>query len=123
MPHFGDLEAAIMGRLWASNEPVLVRDVLEDLRQERDIAYTTVQTVMEILHRKGWLVRHKDGRAFRYAATASREEYAARLIEEALATTPDRTAALVHFFDGLDDAEAAELRKRLTAAKRREGKA
>ncbi len=123
MPQFGDLEAAIMGRVWAAGEPVLVRGVLEDLQRDRDIAYTTVQTVMEILHRKGWLVRRKDGRAFRYAATASREEYAARLMEEALATTPDRTAALVHFFDGLDEAEAAELREGLSAAKRKEGKA
>lgn len=122
MRQFGDLEAAIMDRVWAAEEPVRVRAVLEDLQRDREIAYTTVQTVMEILHRKGWLARHKDGRAFRYAPTAPREEYAARLMDEALATTPDRTAALVHFFDRLDRAEADGLREALRAAQDRRGR-
>jgi predicted transcriptional regulator len=114
---FGDLEAAIMDRVWAAAGPMRVRDVLNDLQRDgREVAYTTVQTVMEILCRKGWLDRAKDGRAFRYLATASAEEYAARLIDEALAAAPDRTAALVHFFDRLDEAEVAELRAALAAA-------
>ncbi|HEV2637800.1 MAG TPA: BlaI/MecI/CopY family transcriptional regulator [Actinocrinis sp.] len=117
MARFGELEAAIMERVWAACGPVRVRDVLTELQERRDIAYTTVQTVMEILCNKGWLDRSKDGRAFRYAATASAEEYAARLIDEALASAPDRTAALVHFFDRLDDAEAAGLRAALAAAR------
>lgn len=117
MARFGDLEAAIMERVWAADGAVRVRDVLTGLQTEREIAYTTVQTVMEILCHKGWLDRAKDGRAFRYAATASAEEYAATLIDEALAMAPDRTAALVHFFDRLDEAEAAELRVALTVAR------
>ena len=35
----------------------LVREVLDDLRKDRPLAYTTVMTVMENLHRKGWLRR------------------------------------------------------------------
>jgi predicted transcriptional regulator len=63
---FGELEAVIMDRLWQSGRPVLVREVLDDLRKDRPLAYTTVMTVMENLHRKGWLRRHRDGRAWRY---------------------------------------------------------
>jgi predicted transcriptional regulator len=114
---FGELEAAIMGVVWSADGPVTVREVVDRLHPERGSAYTTVQTVMEILHRKGWVAREKDGRAFRYAAQASREEYTARLIDEALEASPDRTAALAHFLsDRLDDAQVAELREALNRA-------
>src|SRR5713226_3831746 len=80
---FGDLEAAIMDRVWGAGRPVLVREVRDRLRPERDPAYNTVLTVVENLYRKGWLARDKDGRAARYHATTSREEYTAGLMEEA----------------------------------------
>ncbi|NEE08898.1 BlaI/MecI/CopY family transcriptional regulator, partial [Streptomyces sp. SID7499] len=51
----GDLEDAVMTRVWQWNRPVTVREVLEDLQQERSIAYTTVMTVMDNLHQKGWV--------------------------------------------------------------------
>ncbi|MDQ3474952.1 MAG: BlaI/MecI/CopY family transcriptional regulator [Actinomycetota bacterium] len=41
-----------------------MRAVLEDLRKTRSIAYTTVMTVMDTLHRKGILGRELDGRAY-----------------------------------------------------------
>ena len=58
MRQFGELEAVIMDRLWEWGRPALVREVLDDLRKDRPLAYTTVMTVMENLHRKGWLRRH-----------------------------------------------------------------
>lgn len=117
MARFGELEAAIMDRVWSSDRPVLVRDVVTDLQRERSIAYTTVQTVMEILRRKGWLTRERDGRAHRYAATASRAEYTARLMDEALATSRDRGAALARFVERMDAAEAEELWRALDEAR------
>ena len=62
MRQLGELEAVIMDRLWQRGTPALVREVLDDLRHDRPLAYTTVMTVMETLHRKGWLRRHRDGR-------------------------------------------------------------
>lgn len=121
MPRFGDLEAAIMDRVWRAETPLRVRDVVEDLRKGREIAYNTVQTVMEILFRKGWLDRHKDGRLYRYWAVSSREEYTAGLIEEALGTTPDRTAALARFVQQMDAEEAGDLQRLLEEAKKGEG--
>jgi predicted transcriptional regulator len=96
---FGDLEAAIMDVVWAAEEPVRVRQIVERLRRDRAIAYTTVQTVMEILYRT------------LYWAAASAEDYTAGLMEDALATAPDRTAALVHLIGRMDPAEVAELRR------------
>jgi predicted transcriptional regulator len=123
MARFGELEAAIMDRVWAADGPVRVREVTETLRGDREIAYTTVQTVMEILHRKKWLSREKDGRAFRYSATASPEEYTARLMSEALDDAPDRSASLLRFAEGLDETEAAKLRAALDGARGRRGAA
>ena len=63
---FGELESAVMDRLWAADRPMSVREVLEDLRGERRLAYTTVMTVLDNLHRKGWVTRHQEGRAYLY---------------------------------------------------------
>jgi len=115
---FGELEAAIMERIWAAGQPLLVRDIQGGLRPERQLAYNTVLTVVDILHRKGWLLRAKDGRAYRYWATVSRDEYTARLMGEALEASSDRVATLRRFVERIDPAEAGELRKLLDEAHR-----
>jgi len=53
MRRFGELEAVIMERLWGWGRPVLVREVVDALHDDRAPAYTTVMTVMENLYRKG----------------------------------------------------------------------
>ncbi|MFJ9027750.1 BlaI/MecI/CopY family transcriptional regulator [Streptomyces sp. NPDC102274] len=94
----GDLEDAVMTRVWQWNRPVTVREVLEDLQQERSIAYTTVMTVMDNLHQKGWVRREVDGRAYRYTAVSTRAAYAAALMNEAWSKSDNPAAALVAFF-------------------------
>ncbi len=110
MRGFGDLEAVIMQLVWDHGGPVTVRELFEELRQERAIAYTTVMSTMDNLHRKGWLSRVKEGKAYRYAATASREEYSARLMREALAGGGDTEAVLNHFVSEMDGDESEVLR-------------
>ncbi|MEI7030500.1 BlaI/MecI/CopY family transcriptional regulator [Streptomyces pratensis] len=94
----GDLEDAVMTRVWQWNRPVTVREVLEDLQQERSIAYTTVMTVMDNLHQKGWVRREVDGRAYRYTAVSTRAAYSAALMNEAWSRSDNPAAALVAFF-------------------------
>ncbi|WP_329175921.1 BlaI/MecI/CopY family transcriptional regulator [Streptomyces sp. NBC_01477] len=94
----GDLEDAVMTRVWEWNRPVTVREVLEDLARDRTIAYTTVMTVMDNLRQKGWLRREADGRAYRYEAVSTRAAYSAALMNEAWAASDNPAAALVHFF-------------------------
>ena len=53
MPALGDLEVQVMRRTWARRGPVTVRDVLGDLQRDRNIAYTTVMTVMGNVEKKG----------------------------------------------------------------------
>ncbi|MFJ2173695.1 BlaI/MecI/CopY family transcriptional regulator [Streptomyces sp. NPDC101062] len=100
----GDLEDAVMTRVWQWNRPVTVREVLEDLQRERSIAYTTVMTVMDNLHQKGWVRREVDGRAYRYTAVSTRAAYAAALMNEAWSKSDNPAAALVAFF-GMMSAE------------------
>lgn len=117
MRGFGDLEAVIMHLVWEQDGPVTVRELCDELRQERAIAYTTVMSTMDNLHRKGWLARAKDGKAYRYTATASREEYSARLMREALAGGGDTEAVLSHFvaeMGGQESEVLAAVVRRLT---------
>jgi predicted transcriptional regulator len=107
---FGDLEAVIMHRVWEHGKPVTVRDLFDELSAERTIAYTTVMSTMDNLHRKGWLGRVKEGKAYRYTATASREEYSARLMREALDAGGDTEAVLSHFVAQIDSGESEALR-------------
>lgn len=96
-----------MTRVWQWNRPVTVREVLEDLQQERSIAYTTVMTVMDNLHQKGWVRREAEGRAYRYTAVSTRAAYSAALMNEAWSTSDNPAAALVAFF-GMMSAEQRE---------------
>jgi len=116
MRRFGDLEAVIMERLWALGRPVLVREMVDDLRAERALAYTTVMTVMDNLYRKGWLRRERDGRAWRYEPTGSRSGYTAALMNDALDTSTDRRTALAHFALQMSPQDAALLRDALDRA-------
>jgi predicted transcriptional regulator len=118
MRQFGELEAVIMDRLWERGRPALVREMVDDLRPGRPLAYTTVMTVMENLHRKGWLRRQKDGRAWRYEPTGSRSGYTAALMTDALGTSPDRRTALAHFVLQMSPHDAALLQQALDQARR-----
>src|SRR5215472_10843372 len=59
----GDLERAIMDVLWESRDPLTVRQVSGGLT-ERDLAHTTVMTVLDRLAKKGFARRERDGRAW-----------------------------------------------------------
>src|ERR1700728_378596 len=110
----GELERAIMDVLWESTDPLTVRQVSGNLT-ERDLAHTTVMTVLDRLAKKGFARRERDGRAWRYRAAATREAYVTELMLSALEQTGDRQAALARFARSVSDTEAAALRRALEA--------
>ncbi|MBC7269370.1 MAG: BlaI/MecI/CopY family transcriptional regulator [Streptomyces sp.] len=120
MRRLGDLEAEIMDRLWRWQRPATVREIVDDINEERPLAYTTVMTVANILYNKGWLLRSKQGRAWAYTPVRSREEYAAALMEDALAASRDRTVALGHFVQQMKPEEISALRQALRSAGRQD---
>ena len=119
MREFGDLEMAIMEVMWASDGPHVVREVRERLRYGRPVAYTTVMTVMNILHRKGVLDRDKLGRAWRYWPVEAREDHDARLMAEALRSGGDEDVTMRRFVERVNDEEMESLGNALLDARSR----
>ncbi|MBO2454858.1 BlaI/MecI/CopY family transcriptional regulator [Actinomadura barringtoniae] len=117
MKGLGELERTVMEVLWAREDAGLVaataRDVSRALAPERDLAHTTVMTVLDRLAKKGFLERERDGRAWRYSPVESREGYIAELMLGALNETGDRDAALAHFVRSVSETEADVLRQAL----------
>lgn len=110
MLNFGSLESAVLECLWRRGEPSTVRDVAQELNVTRPLAYTTVMTVMDRLHRKGVLRREKAGHIWHYSTVHTPGEHAAAVIREVLDGAQDRRAALAILVAGLDDATRRELR-------------
>src|SRR5687768_13700227 len=69
------LELEIMKVLWEA-APASVQEVQQGLAPTRELAYNTVQTMLNVLHRKGKVSRQLDGRAFRYQPLVSRPQTA-----------------------------------------------
>lgn len=113
MRGLGELEAAVMDVLWHAREPLRVRQVLERLDTGKQLAYTTVLTVLDNLHRKDWVSRALDGKAYRYEPTISRVEAAANAVRDVLIASGDPHAALLHFAQSTTDEESAVLRRAL----------
>lgn len=105
----GELEAAVMDVLWGDAGPCRVRDVRARLAPARPLAYTTVMTVLDNLHRKGWVQRGLDGRAYLYTPAASREEETARALRDLLDGPGDTEAVLLHFARSVSERESAVL--------------
>lgn len=113
----GELERSVMDHLWSAGEPQTVRQVHDALSARRDLAYTTIMTVLQRLAKKNLVVQHRDDRAHRYAPTHSRDELVAGLMVDALDQAADsgsREAALVHFVERVGSEETAALRRALT---------
>ena len=103
-------ELAIMKVIWRLGSAT-VRDVYEELRTERTIAYTTVMTMMRILEDKGYLTKSSADRAFVYAPARPRHQVVGAMVRDFV----DRV------FDGASGSLLVHLAKdnRLTDKQRR----
>ena len=75
------LELEIMKVLWDGG-PASVQEVQERVRSDRPLAYTTVQTMLNILVRKGRAKRTLVDRSYRYRAAISREKAAGSTLRD-----------------------------------------
>jgi predicted transcriptional regulator len=78
---FGTLELRVLDAVWRRDGEVAVRDLQAEFPS---LAYTTLMTTMDRLHRKGVLERRKVGRAFAYRAVSSRQELESGFVARAL---------------------------------------
>lgn len=109
----GELENRVIQVLWDAGRALAPGEVHEILRAERDLAYTTVTTILVRLREKGVVTRSRSGRAFRYEPVLSREERAASRMNEVLAAAGDHRLALTRFVDALPADQRENLRKAL----------
>lgn len=77
----GRLEAEIMAAVWELDKDVTVREVYENLRKKKSIAYTTIMTVMNNLAEKGLLAQDKTTTAYVYKPTKSKIDVAHSLVQ------------------------------------------
>lgn len=113
-----------MDALWDHGGDQSVRDVMDhmDSAGGKELAYTTVMTVLDRLAKKGIADRTRDGRAWRYTAASTREELAATALRSTLESVQaDRRLAMMHFLDDATPSEIDDLRAALAEVERRHG--
>lgn len=125
----GPLETQLLRLVWERGDAT-VRELIAS--GQVTCAYTTVMTTLDRLYKKGVLERVPEGRAFRYSATQTRDEFKGALIRRAVGEmlgsserTADPMSYLVeavseHDRSLLDDLERAIERKRRELKKREE---
>lgn len=79
--HLGALQAEVMAIFWRCGS-CTVREVLDQLSERREFAYTTVLTLTSRLWSRGLLKREPEGRGFRYRPAKTREEFLGDLSDE-----------------------------------------
>lgn len=103
--------------LWSAAGPQTARTIAVAL-PDRELAQTTVLTVLSRLEKKGVVRRNRAGRAHTYSPVATREDHVADLMREVLGTAPDKTAALARFVGSVSPEEANALQEALRLARR-----
>ena len=119
MPDLGARELSVLEVLWA-RDVATAQDVFEAL--PAGVTLSTVQSTMERLCRKGLTVRSKQGRAYRYRVTLTREQLIGGLLRDLAADfAGGRLAPMVSGFVQYVAGEAtdaeSELRRALERAK------
>ncbi len=76
-------ELEIMKIVWELG-PVTVRQVYEKLHEQREIAYTTVLTMMQVLERKGRLEKSLDEKAHVYKPVEAKQKVIGGMVQEFL---------------------------------------
>ncbi|MFD0908233.1 BlaI/MecI/CopY family transcriptional regulator [Ruegeria arenilitoris] len=108
-----EVELEFMNELWALGEGS-VRDVLDRLPPERNLAYTSGATILRILDEKGFVQSRKDGKTLIYRPLLEKDTYQARSLQNLSRTLfDDIPASLVaRLVDdaGLTEADLEEIR-------------
>jgi predicted transcriptional regulator len=122
----GELERAVLEHLWTEGpshpEGLTVREVHDIVGVQRELAYTTLMTVLDRMAKKGLVTRERDGRAWRYTAAASRDELASETMHHAMGELAgtERRNVLLHFLDESTPDEIDELKAALAELEARQ---
>ena len=114
--HPTELELEILKILWQAG-PLPVRRVRDALAPARDLAYTSVMTIMNIMVDKGYLARRKQGASYVYRARIREKATTGRMLRDLVTRVFDGSASavMVNLLESadLDEAEVKRLRELL----------
>lgn len=108
----GGLESEVLAALWAADQPLTPGEVSDAVGG--GLAYTTVQTILTRLHRKGAVVRELAGRAHAYRPIFDDAGLAAHRMRTMLDRGGDHAAVLTRFVGTLSPEEGATLARLLS---------
>lgn len=118
-----DLELELLKVVWARGQAT-VREVFQDLSQQRKIAYTTVLTMMGILEHKGHLKKTAGERAYIYRPTRPKDQVVEGMVEEFVNRVFSGSAKplLVHLVEdpSIPTEDLAEIEKLLRARRKKQ---
>lgn len=122
--HPTELELEILKILW-DESPLLVRDVRQRLEEQagRPLAHSSVITMLNIMHRKGYLRRRKEGKSFWFSPRVDRDQVGGRMVTDMVSRLYDgSTSAMVLNLLNTADVNADELAeiRRIIARKAKE---
>lgn len=87
-----EVELEFMNELWALDGGT-VRDVLQRLPEDRNLAYTSAATILRILEQKEFVTSRKDGKSHVYSPTLTKDVYQSRSLKDLSAKLFDDTPA------------------------------
>lgn len=112
LTHLGETEMEVLHHVWDLGEAT-VADVRERILEDREVAYTTVMTVMKKLAEKGYLDYHKEGRSYVYQPAQEPNEVQhnilQRLMEKVFHGSPTALVQTLVRREELSDEEREEI--------------
>ncbi len=100
----GELELQVMDILWQS-EKSSISDVYKHINKERNIAYTTVATILQRLYDKGLVDRNAESNHYIYVPKLSKKDYSAKLVKTFINKLVNNFGdiAITSFAESIDD--------------------
>jgi predicted transcriptional regulator len=118
LTQLGETEMEVLHHVWDLGEAT-VADVRERVLKERDVAYTTIMTVMKKLADKGYLQYHKEGRTYVYAPAQEPDKVQhsllRRLMESVFEGSPKALVQTLVQHENLSEHERDEIRQMIDA--------
>ncbi len=113
LTHLGETEMEVLHHVWDLGEAT-VADVRERILEDRDVAYTTVMTVLKKLAEKDYLDYYKDGRSYVYQPAqepdAVQHSLLRRLMEKVFKGSPTALVQTLVQREDLTDAERRDIK-------------
>ncbi|MFB6098587.1 MAG: BlaI/MecI/CopY family transcriptional regulator [Salinibacter sp.] len=118
LTHLGETEMEVLHHVWDLGEAT-VADVRERILEDRDVAYTTVMTVLKKLAEKGYLEYYKDGRSYVYQPAeepdAVQHSLLQRLMEKVFQGSASALVQTLVQREDLSDEERKEIKALIAA--------